>query len=252
MNMTTPDTRRSYEKWHESFREIPDEANLGSVWYSSVRSLFPASAVPGGRVLEIACGTGGFARERARAGERVFAADFSFVAIQEAVRRSAGMARPPRFLVADAERLPFRSSVFATAISCETIEHVPSPTRFAAELTRVLAENGRLCLTFPSYLNAMGLYRIYCMIRGRPYSSGVDFQPRENFLLWPLVLAMFRNAGMAFNRFHGAVHLVPCPRRPIIWLKSLDRWRPVARLLSPFALHTTLILRKRPSPRFRE
>jgi SAM-dependent methyltransferase len=245
----TPDTRRSYEAWHETFREIPDEANLESVWYTSVRSLFPSSAGAGGRVLEVACGTGGFARERARAGEEVFAADFSFVAIQEAVRRSAGMARPPHFLVADAECLPFRSGAFANAISCETIEHVPSPRRFAYELTRVLSPDGRLYLTFPSYLNAMGLYRIYGMIRGNPYSSGVDLQPRENFLLWPFVLRMFQGAGMRLTRFHGAVHLVPCPRRPIIWLKSLDRWRPIARLLSPFALHITLSLRKRPSPR---
>lgn len=245
MNVTNdiPDTRRLYETWHESFRAIPDEANLGSVWYSSARSLFPAAS---GRVLEIACGTGGFARERARAGESVFAADFSFVAIQEAARRSKGMLRPPRFLVADAQRLPFRSSVFGNAISCETIEHVPSPPGFAIELTRVLEPGGRLCLTFPSYLNVLGLYRIYCMIRGKPYSSGVDFQPRENFLLWPLVLRMFQDAGMIFNQFHGAVHLLPCPRRPIIWLKSLDRWSPLARLASPFALHITLILRKRP------
>lgn len=235
------DTRAAYEEWHSTIRSIPDEDLLASTWYSSVRRLLPERQ---GRVLEIACGAGAFARERARLGDQVVAADFSLEAIREARRRSVALASVPLFLVADAHRLPFRSAVFDTAISCETIEHLERPPVFAAELARVVRPAGRLCLTHPSYLNLLGLYRVWCILRGKPYYSGVELQPRENFLFWPLVRRLLARAGFKCERREGAVHIVPCPGRPMIWLKALDRNPMVARLFSPFALHISLLLRR--------
>lgn len=55
-----------------------------------------------------------------------------------------------KFLVADAEKLPFKKEEFDLLICYETIEHVTNPLQALIEMKRVLKKNGNLVLTMDS------------------------------------------------------------------------------------------------------
>ncbi|MCC6152158.1 MAG: class I SAM-dependent methyltransferase [Candidatus Hydrogenedentes bacterium] len=52
-------------------------------------------------------------------------------------------------VVADCSRLPFKSDTFSHTVSSEVLEHVERDQDAICELSRVLAKNGRLYVTFP-------------------------------------------------------------------------------------------------------
>ena len=52
-------------------------------------------------------------------------------------------------VVADCSRLPFKSDTFTHTVSSEVLEHVERDQDAICELSRVLATNGRLYVTFP-------------------------------------------------------------------------------------------------------
>jgi 2-polyprenyl-3-methyl-5-hydroxy-6-metoxy-1,4-benzoquinol methylase len=153
-----PDTRAAYEAWHERY-EVDREAD--APWHRLVkRYLAPARDLASRRVLEIACGRGGFAAwlgMHPSAPARLVAADFARAAVVKAQQhaRRSGLHRA-WFGVADIENLPYAPGAFDTVVCCETIEHVPRPRRALAELARVLAPRGRLFLTTPNYLGPLG------------------------------------------------------------------------------------------------
>jgi SAM-dependent methyltransferase len=100
-----------------------------------------AAVGPGGRVLDLATGTGAAARLAARQGASVVGVDASPGMIALARRNS-----PPsiRFEVAEAERLPFDSAAF-TLVTCSLgLSHFPEPEAALAEVIRVLAPGGLL------------------------------------------------------------------------------------------------------------
>src|SRR5207248_1386422 len=133
-----------------------------------------ARDLDGRRVLEVACGRGGFARALtsvSRSVDTLVAADFSETAVSRGRASSRATDAVLRWVVADVQTLPHAGGVFDTVISCETIEHVPDPRAAIAEMARVLRPGGRLLLTSPNYLGPMGLYRAYLRVRGRPYTE---------------------------------------------------------------------------------
>jgi len=234
--------RKEYEIWHKTIKSIPESELLSSVWYQAVRKRLLKR---NGLTLEVACGCGAYARERAKSGEKIIAVDFSITALMEAKTRSKNFKiRYPIYVAADAHCLPFKNNTFDTIISCETYEHLEKPRIFLYEIHRLLKHDGILCITFPSYLNLLGLYRIYLSLRKKEFSSGAGNQPRENAPLWPFVLIEMLLKGFRLISFFGQVHLIPLPRRPIIWLKKIDAIPVLQRFLSPFALHILFLLRK--------
>src|SRR5262249_27760351 len=81
-----------------------------------------------------------------------------------------------------------------TVISCETIEHVPDPSRAVAELAQVLKPGGRLFLTTPNYFGPFGLYRAYLRLRRRRFTE--VGQPINQLTLLPRTLRWIRRAGL--------------------------------------------------------
>lgn len=100
--------------------------------------------IRGGRVLDIACGTG---YGLALLGEmaRVVGVDVDRSAAAEA--RSHADAS---VLVSDGRKLPFCSGSFDAIVSFETIEHFHQRELFVSELARVLSESGILILSTPN------------------------------------------------------------------------------------------------------
>jgi ubiquinone/menaquinone biosynthesis C-methylase UbiE len=57
---------------------------------------------------------------------------------------------------ANAQQLPFPDALFDAAVSFETVEHVPDPEEFVAELSRTLKAEATLLLSTPNQLLSDG------------------------------------------------------------------------------------------------
>src|SRR4051812_32598289 len=71
-----------------------------------------------GRVLDVGCGTGDNAIFLARRGFDVVGIDLAERAIERAIEKCQGVARAPRFLVADALELARLNTTFDTVLDC--------------------------------------------------------------------------------------------------------------------------------------
>jgi ubiquinone/menaquinone biosynthesis C-methylase UbiE len=233
--------REDYDQWHAQF-DLDDGAD--SPWHELVKAhLDPRRDLDGRRVLEIGCGRGGFSAWIARSSspaEQV-AMDFSEVAVRKgrAAAANAGLSRIT-WEMGDIQNIPRADASFDTVISCETIEHVPDPARAVRELARVLRPGGRLFLTTPSYLNTMGLYRVYLRMRGRRFSE--VGQPINQFTTLPRTLRWVSRAGLRVLAVDAVGHYLPFPGRPAIRVAPLDG----ARVLTRWVGHHSFVASSKP------
>jgi SAM-dependent methyltransferase len=100
-----------------------------------------AALLPGGRVLDLGCGTGHSYRELAPRES---------VGVDIDAGALAGQARETH--AADMRELPFRASEFDSVLSVQSIEHVPDPERVLSEVNRVLVPGGRAVFVTPNRL----------------------------------------------------------------------------------------------------
>lgn len=228
--------RTDYDVWHQRvFESDPEHEDASSPWYELVREQI--GAVEGLRILEVACGRGGFVTELAQAGAHVTGCDFSFSALRVAHTRftGGGAESSPTVVQGDAQCLPFADGSFDVVVSCETIEHVPDAQAATREMYRVTRAGGKLFLTTPNYANLTGLYELYARVRHtrRP----ID-QPFDRYQWFRQIRKCIRGAGWKILGTDGTVHQFPVmPRHhPVRW-RSLESNRTVRKLLSPFALH---------------
>jgi ubiquinone/menaquinone biosynthesis C-methylase UbiE len=228
---------KQYDEWHNRvFEAGPEHADEESPWYRLVLEyLLP---VHGKRVLEVACGRGGFAILSASRGAIMSGADFSEIALQIARKRHCQEENGHLDLTqADAGRLPYADKSFEIVISCETIEHLPDPPSALREMARVCRPGGFLYLTTPNYFNAMGLYYIYARFRGRRATPGSD-QPFDRVFVFPQIRGMLKRAGSAIIRSDGTVHQFPIRRgHDPVNIRALESSRTIRRILSPMAFH---------------
>src|SRR5580700_2292563 len=193
---------QEYDQWHERvFAADPDHPDESSPWYKLVLEYL--EPVEGKRVLEVACGRGGFSRLLATKGAIVCGADFSESAIQIAkdkLARIPALADRVTYQQADAQKLPFDDAAFDIVISCETIEHVPDHRAAVREMYRVCKPGGALYLTTPNYLNFMGLYLVYAKVRHPGLKSS---QPLDERFFFPQIRHFVTGAGWEMIRTDG-------------------------------------------------
>jgi ubiquinone/menaquinone biosynthesis C-methylase UbiE len=233
-----------YDKWHTNvFESDPEHADESSPWHQIILEFLPP--VRDKRILEIACGRGGFSRLLGSRGASVCGADFSESAIsiaKEKLLRDPALADQVNYVQADAQNLPFEAGSFDIVISCETIEHVPDPRAAVREMYRVCKPGGMLYLTTPNYLNFMGLYLIYAAVRHPGLKSS---QPLDERFLFPQIRRFIIGAGWKIVRTDGTVYQFPfIPGRDPVQFPRLESNRMIRRLLSPFAYHYFVLARK--------
>lgn len=112
---------------------------------ATLRRLQPA---PSDTVLEIGCGTGRFTRHLASRCRRVVAVDYSLASLR---RARAKVPRPEvQFLQADASFLPLAERSADRALSCQMLEHLPTPEareRALAGIAKALRPAGRIVVS---------------------------------------------------------------------------------------------------------
>ena len=229
---------QEYDLWHQrGLEESPQRLEETCPWYKLVLEYLPPLA--GKRVLEVGCGRGRFLTELTARGPVVYGVDLSAFAVHVAQEhlRKAGVSRARAAVCqADAHYLPFADASFDVVVSCETIEHLIEPETALREMARVTKQGGMLILTTPSYLNLMGLYRLYDWVRGRDPHS-VSGQPLDRCWVFFRVRHLLHRAGWRIRSSDGTVHQVPLPKRNPIRLSFPETNSNVRRLLSPLALH---------------
>jgi ubiquinone/menaquinone biosynthesis C-methylase UbiE len=123
---------------------------------------FLTTVKPYGRILEIGCGDGLFLNEIQNA---LGANNCEYVGIDISRRKlRCAWSRSQRlkitqkthFILADAEHLPFKTSIFDIAIMIEVLEHFPAPVDCITELTAVIVQSGKIIITTPSAYGAKG------------------------------------------------------------------------------------------------
>jgi SAM-dependent methyltransferase len=128
--------------WDE--RALGYDRMLGRATARVVDHMLDAARVgAGGRVLDVACGTGAAAAAAAARGADAVGVDVAAAMLQVARRRH----HDPLFVRAAAEALPFRAGSFDAVLGGFLVHHLPEPVPVVREFARVLAPGGRLALT---------------------------------------------------------------------------------------------------------
>lgn len=152
----TPDpemVRRMFGRIASRYDLLNRLLSLGQYRRWQQEAVRAAAPPPGGRALDVCCGTGKVAADLARmvgSSGTVVGVDFAMpmlrLAMQRPVRDGSCM---PWYLCADAHGLPFEDSSFDCAIIAFGIRNVASPDSVLREMARVLVPGGRLvCLEF--------------------------------------------------------------------------------------------------------
>jgi SAM-dependent methyltransferase len=117
------------------FEQRPDNEHIAD-GYDDLHALAFARE-PDGLVLDLGCGTGAHAVRLARRGYDVVAVDLTYRGVASARERFAREGLSGRFVVADAEALPFRDRSASVTWAALLLHHFPDPTRVCTEIARV-------------------------------------------------------------------------------------------------------------------
>jgi len=99
------------------------------------------------KILDIGCGSGPFTYELARAAGMVVGLDITPGQNWINVMRKA---KNVRYVLANAERLPFKKGCFSRVLASSVVQMLPRPQRLLVECARVLSVGGLLALSTPT------------------------------------------------------------------------------------------------------
>ncbi|HLJ89404.1 MAG TPA: class I SAM-dependent methyltransferase [Candidatus Angelobacter sp.] len=100
----------------------------------------------GGKVLDVACGTGNLAIPAARLGAQVTGIDIALNLLEQARQRAASEKLSAVFEEGDAEKLPYPSASFDVVMTMFGAMFAPRPNLVAAELLRVCRPGGTIAM----------------------------------------------------------------------------------------------------------
>ncbi|MFI5845182.1 class I SAM-dependent methyltransferase [Catenuloplanes sp. NPDC051500] len=137
--LTELDASDGYAAWAGRYDSLPNF--IIAVEEPAVFAL--TAALPPGRALDAACGTGRHAVHLAALGHDVTGIDQS----PEMLERAAGKVPGAHFETGVLEKLPLPDAAFDLVVCALALSHLPSLGPAVSELRRVLAPGGRLIIT---------------------------------------------------------------------------------------------------------
>lgn len=160
------------------------------------RYVFANQFVEQRRVLDVACGSGYGTLSHLEQGKasQVIGADISWQACCQA--HAYGI----EVVMADANRLPFRSHYFEVIISLETIEHLSTPQDFVLECHRLLESEGKFIVSTPN--------RQMSIFQDNPYHFQ-EYYPQEFINLLQKFFSNIETYGQMYRSY------------PVQWLRSV-------------------------------
>ena len=103
---------------------------------------------PGGTLLDLACGRGGYGIEIAtRASARLIGVDFSGEAVRQASQRAARLATGAEFRVGMLDATRLEDGCVDAVLCIDSIQFASDPPAAYAEMRRVIAPGGRIMIT---------------------------------------------------------------------------------------------------------
>ncbi len=123
----------------------PARSEAGVFWEHVLRYHFACQFAAGKTVVDIACGEGYGTDALGRVARSCLGMDRDEETIARA-REKYG----DHFLVGNAEEIPCESASVDLVVSFETIEHLPSPACFVAEIARTLKPGGQVIISTPN------------------------------------------------------------------------------------------------------
>lgn len=158
-----------------------------------------AGPLAGRHVLDVGCGDGAFAARLADAG-----ADVRGIDADPAMIDAARLAVPDgRFVVGDAQRLPYPDGCFDCVTALTLLCLVEDPAAAVAEMARVTAPGGRILL---GELGRWSLWALWRRLRGR---FGSQLWRSASFWTPADLARLARGLPLRVERCDGAVYYPP-------------------------------------------
>jgi len=178
-------------------------AGLDNAWRRQAVKL--SGVGPEDDVLDVACGTGDFARAFAAASARsVLGCDFAHAMLTRAASRSPKMLR---WCEADAQRLPFPDGAFSIVSCAFGIRNFHNLDQGLAEMHRVLRPRGRLVILEFSRPGNRVIRAIYELYTGRLMPVGAALLSGDRsgaYRYLPSSVVSFLDAGQMDDRLRRA------------------------------------------------
>lgn len=149
--------QQSYYTHNEEYAEFL--ANWDAAFYAKYADTLKPGR-PGGKALDVGCGVGQVVARLSEAGCQAYGVDVSEPSIARAKKFCA------RCEVYDGGRLPFADNYFDSAGALNVLEHVDQPEAFIAEVVRVVAPGGKVVISSPNFMRAVGIKDYHPKMRG--------------------------------------------------------------------------------------
>jgi SAM-dependent methyltransferase len=202
-----------------------------------------------GPALDVGCGAGQLLGVLLAEGELVAGCDIS---IRQAVSARTRVGGGRAIVVqADAGRLPFADSAFATATALGLLEYLPSPGEGLRELARVTRPGGHVVVTMPNPWRLSYLLDPIGVVLGRFGHTRPGYQRHylsAAGLRHQLAVAGFdveAVQGHGIGRFAVANRPILGDERSVQLSRTLEAWLP-ASLMRLFGANIVAIARRKP------
>ena len=148
--------------------------------YTDVERMVLDFAEPGGRVLEVGCGTGHWLALLHAVGAEVSGLDAS----PEMLHRARAKVPGAELCLGSAERLPWTDAFFDRVLCVNAFHHFPQKREFIAEARRVLASTGALLIVGMDPHTRLDRWWVYEYFEGTLEIDRARFPASQTIRTW--------------------------------------------------------------------